>query len=125
MDTLDQAALIAFVATSVPEQAKVFYRDVLGLSLVSDDPFALVFDCRGTMLRVQKVQAHTPAGHTALGWQVSDVAATLRGLVAKGVSPERYPFLEQDAAGIWAAPSGARIAWFRDPDGNVLSLTQL
>ena len=119
---LTKADPIAFVATVNAEAAIAFYRDVLGLTFVSDDPFAVVFDLNGTMLRIAKVESLTPAQQTVLGWQVDDIEATVRGLTEKGVTFERYPQLEQDDMGIWTSP-GARIAWFKDPDGNTLSLT--
>ena len=101
-----------------------FYRDTLGLSLVSDDPFAIVFDANGTMLRVQKVKELQPAQYTALGWDVPDIYARVKELTSRGVLFERFPGLPQDEHGVWATPSGAKVAWFKDLDGNVLSLTQ-
>ena len=121
---LNAADLIAFVGTARPEAAIAFYRDTLGLALVADEPFALVFDVRGVMLRVTKVDAVQPAPYTVLGWRVADIRAAAGELGARGVAFERYPGMPQDELGIWTSPSGARIAWFRDPDGNVLSLTQ-
>jgi catechol 2,3-dioxygenase-like lactoylglutathione lyase family enzyme len=121
---LSQSKIVAFVATSKPDDAKSFYEQTLGLRLLSDDPFAVVFDAHGTMLRVQKLQAHTPPGHTVLGWDVEDIRAEIKELTEKGVRFERYEWLEQDASGVWTSPSGAKIAWFKDPDGNLLSLTQ-
>ena len=116
--------VIAFVATKHPERAKTFYSSVLGLRLVSDTPFAIVFDARGTMLRISKVAELTPASYTVLGWKVPDVRATMQDLANKGVTFERYKGLPQDESGIWTSPDGHRIAWFKDPDGNTLSLTQ-
>ena len=113
---------IAFVATADAEAAVVFYRDVLGLTFVADDPFAVVFDLNGTALRIAKVESVTPAPQAVLGWEVDDIEATVRGLGEKGVKFERYAQLEQDDLGIWTSP-GARVAWFKDPDGNTLSLT--
>ena len=121
---LNAADLIAFVGTARPEGAVAFYRDTLGLALVADEPFALVFDVRGVMLRVTKVDAVQPAPYTVLGWRVADIRAAVEALGARGVAFERYPGMPQDELGIWTSPSGARIAWFRDPDDNVLSLTQ-
>lgn len=121
---LNQEELIAFVATSKPGEALVFYRDVLGLPLVSDDPFAIVFQTPNATLRVQKTEQRQPLPYTSLGWKVNDIAASVRALAAKNVRTERFPGLDQNDAGIWASPSGAKIAWFRDPDGNVLSLTE-
>jgi catechol 2,3-dioxygenase-like lactoylglutathione lyase family enzyme len=122
---LTTARPMAFVATADAARARAFYQDTLGLHLVADEPFALVFDLAGTMLRVQKVQHLTPADHTVLGWHVDDLPAAVDTLAARGVRFERYGFFEQDERGIWCAPGGARIAWFKDPDGNTLSLTQM
>jgi catechol 2,3-dioxygenase-like lactoylglutathione lyase family enzyme len=121
---LDTADLVAFVATAKEGEARAFYGDVLGLPLVEDGPFALVFDVRGVMLRVTKVSAVEPAPYTVLGWSVPEIRAAVAGLAGRGVVFERYAGMPQDELGIWTSPSGARIAWFRDPDGNVLSLTQ-
>ena len=119
-----QSKIISFVATKKPELALKFYADTLGLKLITDDPFALVFDTNGTMLRVQKVELLLPAGHTVLGWDVPDIRATVQDLAKKGIRFERFNGLAQDESGIWTAPSGAKVAWFKDPDGNILSLTQ-
>ena len=116
--------LIAFGATVQPERAKDFYQKTLGLSLVADEPWALVFDANGTMLRLQKVPQFTPAPFTSLGWRVNDIHALLQRLAETGVSAERYAHFEQDALGVWSSPGGAKVAWFKDPDGNTLSLTQ-
>jgi catechol 2,3-dioxygenase-like lactoylglutathione lyase family enzyme len=121
---LGDQELIAFIATTDGDRAKAFYTDVLGLRLVSDDPFAIVFDAHGTMLRVQKAPHHRPLPHTALGWRVAAIADVVAKLTGKGVAFSRFDGMDQDAAGIWTAPGGAKIAWFKDPDGNVLSLTQ-
>jgi catechol 2,3-dioxygenase-like lactoylglutathione lyase family enzyme len=116
--------LMAFVATRDPIRARAFYRDTLGLELVSGDQFALVFDIGGTMLRVTTVQELTPAGYTVLGWQVQDVVGAAKSLQQNDVVFERYPGMVQDEHGIWKSPSGAMVAWFKDPDGNTLSITQ-
>ncbi|MDQ2714070.1 MAG: VOC family protein [Chloroflexota bacterium] len=117
--------IIAFIATTQPEQARVFYSEVLGLRLVEDTPFALVFEANGTMLRIQKVQTLTPAGHTVLGWHVVDIHEAVQMLQKRGVIFNRYPGLSQDEQGIWTAPDGNKIAWFSDLDGNILSLTEI
>ncbi len=117
------ARIVAFVGTRDAERAKRFYQGTLGLNLISEDPFAVVFDVHGTMLRVTTVPELNPAKFTVLGWQVADIAAAVRDLQQAGVKFERYDF-PQDELGIWSAPSGARVAWFKDPDGNVLSLSQ-
>ena len=121
---LANAKVMAFIATAQPETAKAFYQQLLGLRLVADTPFALVFDAGGTELRVQKVQGVSTAPYTALGWAVPDIAAAVRRLAGAGIAFERYVGLAQDAAGIWTTPDGAQVAWFKDPDGNTLSLTQ-
>ncbi len=116
--------LIAFVATRQPDRAKAFYGGVLGLRLITDDAFALVFDARGTMLRIAKVRELTPAPYTVLGWRVPDIRAAVEKLTNSGVTFERYQGLTQDDLGIWTTPDGHKVSWFRDPDGNTLSLTQ-
>jgi catechol 2,3-dioxygenase-like lactoylglutathione lyase family enzyme len=121
---LNTSDVIAFVATAKPEQARAFYRGILGLALREEDPFALVFDANGVTLRVAKVQTLAAAPHTVLGWRVPDIRATVATLTRAGVVWERFPGLPQDDTGIWTSPTGARIVWFKDPDGNLLSLTQ-
>jgi catechol 2,3-dioxygenase-like lactoylglutathione lyase family enzyme len=121
---LASSSIVAFVATTDPSRAKAFYRDVLGLLLISEDEYALVFDAHGTMLRVAIVGEIVLAPYTVLGWQVDDIDATARGLAAKGIKFERYAWMEQNDLGIWSAPSGAKVAWFKDPDGNLLSVSQ-
>lgn len=116
--------LMAFLATTDAARARTFYEGVLGLSFVSEDDFAVVYDIRGIELRLQKVRAFVPQPHTALGWSVDGIGEIVRDIVARGGRFERFPPLEQDGAGIWKSPSGARIAWLRDPDGNLLSLTE-
>jgi catechol 2,3-dioxygenase-like lactoylglutathione lyase family enzyme len=115
---------IAFVATLNPEAARKFYEGVLGLHFIADEYFALVFDLNGRMLRIAKADALTPAKHTVLGWEVSDIAVEVAGLAKRGVAFERFEGMTQDSLGIWTSPSGAKVTWFRDPDGNALSLTQ-
>jgi catechol 2,3-dioxygenase-like lactoylglutathione lyase family enzyme len=123
---LASSKLVAFAATTDPVKARAFYEDLLGLRLVEDaKPFALVFDANGTMLRVTTVAEHTPVPFTVLGWDVESIESTVEQLTAAGVVFQRYPGLnDSDPLGIWTSPSGARIAWFNDPDGNVLSVTQ-
>ncbi len=124
MNVLTSCNIIAFVATTDPARAKEFYARVLGLRLVDDQPGAIVFDAHGTMLRIAKVQAFVPASHTVLGWRVSNVAGTVDSLAGAGVAMERYAGLGQDERGIWTSPDGAKIAWFKDPSGNTLSVTE-
>lgn len=121
---LGSCDVIAFAATTNPTRARDFYEGVLGLRFVLDDPFALVFDAHGITLRVAKVQTLNPAGLTILGWRVADIAAAVKELTARGITFEQYAGLQQDDQGIWATQDGGKVAWFRDPDGNTLSLSQ-
>jgi catechol 2,3-dioxygenase-like lactoylglutathione lyase family enzyme len=123
---LGGSKLIAFAPTTDPVKARAFYEGALGLRLVSDEaPFALVFDANGTMLRVTTVHEHHPDPFTVLGWHVEDIEAAVEKLTAAGVVFLRYPGMnDADPHAVWNAPSGARVAWFKDPDGNVLGLTQ-
>ena len=116
--------VIAFLLTTSYERARPFYRDVLGLKLVSEDPFALVFDANGTMLRISPLPDMQAAKHTVLGWRVTNIEQTLEALRNRGVKFEHYGMPNQNESGIWTAPGGAKVAWFKDPDGNTLSLTQ-
>jgi len=122
---LAQQQLVAFVAARDATRARSFYAEVLGLSLVSDDPYAIVFNANGTTLRIQKVDDFKPQQFTALGWTVSDIEKTIDALTKHKVNMDRFPGMDQDKRGIWRSPSGARVAWFKDPDGNTLSLTEL
>ena len=119
---LDNAKIIAFVATTDAAKSRAFYEEVLGLALTLEDEFAIVLDANGVELRVQKVQSLTPQPHTSLGWSVTSLEEVVRALNAKGVVFESYPFLQQNALGIWTAPSGAKVAWLKDPDGNYAQL---
>ncbi len=122
---LSSASVVGFAATEDAERAMSFYRDKLGLDLDYSDQFALVFTSGGTMIRVQIVPKVVPSGYTTLGWTVADVGEIVARLTAAGVVFSRFPGMAQDAHGVWSSPSGARIAWFTDPDGNTLSLTEL
>ena len=121
---LGTQTLVAFVATTDATRARAFYERTLGLELLSDDPFALVFDANGTTIRIQRVDEFQPHPFTALGWTVADIDAVIASLKQSGVSCERFPGMDQDVNGIWASPSGARIAWFKDPAGNILSVLE-
>ncbi len=116
--------LKAFVPTVDPHKAKAFYRDVLGLTLLSEDEYALEFNANGTLLRVIIVPQLTPHPFTALGWNLPDIRQTIAELNAKGIYCEKYSFFEQDEQGVWFSPGGSKVAWFKDPDGNLLSLTE-
>jgi catechol 2,3-dioxygenase-like lactoylglutathione lyase family enzyme len=121
---LADARLVAFLATTRPAEARRFFAETLGLSLIAEDVFALVFDGLGVTLRVTPVAELTPRPSTVLGWQVPDIASAVRTLAARGVAVERFEGIEQDELGVWRAPSGAAVAWFKDPDGNLLSFSQ-
>jgi catechol 2,3-dioxygenase-like lactoylglutathione lyase family enzyme len=114
---------ILFLATNNAERSRSFYERILGLTFVADEPPALIFQVGNSMLRIQKVEKVHAAPYTALGWAVAEIRPTVRRLREAGVTFQRYEGMNQDADAIWAAPSGALIAWFRDPDGHTLSLT--
>jgi catechol 2,3-dioxygenase-like lactoylglutathione lyase family enzyme len=119
------AKLVAFIPTRDAARARAFYESTLGLRFVEDDNFALVFDSNGTMIRIARVPDFTPFPFTLLGWGVTDIDAAVADLTAKGVEFNRYNFLEQSPNGVWTAPNNAaKVAWFPDPDGNILSLSQ-
>jgi len=117
--------LVGFVTIVDVERAKSFYRDKLGLRLVNEElPFALVFEANGIMLRLSIGKVVPTGAGTVLGWQVPNASAAASELAKSGISFERYDFLKQDEQGIWTSPSGARVAWFKDPDGNLLSISE-
>jgi len=117
--------MIGFVATTNAENAKKFYGGILGFRLMSEDQYALAYDANGTMLRVTKAQQFTPARGTVVGWEVDDIHAAVRELTTRGVMFEQFnlPFMKQDELGVWSAPNGDQVAWFKDPDGNTLSVS--
>jgi len=116
--------IIAFVATANPSRAKKFYKDTLGLRFVSENEFAVVFDAGGIMLRVTPVKDFEPTCFTVLGWVVEDITKEVRELAKRGVKFERYDWMQQDADDVWTSPDNTKVAWFTDPDGNILSLTE-
>ncbi|HLW83822.1 MAG TPA: VOC family protein [Candidatus Sulfotelmatobacter sp.] len=121
---LGSTSIVAFVPTKDPEKARAFYEGVLGLRFMKDDGFAMVLDANGIMIRVAKVPQFTPAQFTILGWQVKDIERVVAELQKKGVHFEVFGFFKQDAFGIWTAPTGDKVAWFKDPDGNILSVSE-
>lgn len=124
--TLSTISHVAFVPIEDKDKALAFYRDQLGLTLLSDQsPFALVFDLNGVMLRATFAGKFKPQPFTILGWQIADIAATVRALTDAGVAFNRYPGMnDTHPLGIWTAPGGTQVAWFADPFGNILSLQQ-
>jgi catechol 2,3-dioxygenase-like lactoylglutathione lyase family enzyme len=121
---LDSAKLVGFIPTTDYEAARAFYEGKLGMEFVSLDQFGLVMRVGGHTIRMSKVQNFTPLQGTILGWDVEDIETGVRWLVSRGVAMEKYPFVEDKELGIWNAPGGARVAWFKDPAGNVLALSQ-
>jgi catechol 2,3-dioxygenase-like lactoylglutathione lyase family enzyme len=117
--------LVGFVTIVDVPRAKSFYAETLGLRLVSEEPpFAVVFDANGIMLRLAINKEIPPPTGTVLGWQVTNIESVVQDLASRGVQFERYGFMKQDEAGIWTTPTGAKVAWFKDPDGNILSLSE-
>lgn len=116
--------LHAFVPTVKPQEAKTFYKDILGLKLLTENQYAMEFDANATLLRITVVQELKPHPFTILGWKVDDIEVEIKQLNDKNVFCEHYDFMEQDKLGIWTAPDGIKVAWVKDPDGNVLSLVE-
>jgi len=121
---LGSTNIVAIVPIKDSEKARAFYEGILGLRFVKDDGFALVLEANGIMVRAAKMKEFTPAQFTILGWQVSDINQVVRELAARGVHFEIFGFFKQDELGIWTAPTGDKVAWFKDPDGNILSVSQ-
>jgi catechol 2,3-dioxygenase-like lactoylglutathione lyase family enzyme len=121
---LESSDLVAFVAAVDLRRARTFYEATLGLPVLEHNDFACVLDAHGTKVRVTAVHVVARGGYTVLGWQVADIEAEIRDLSARGVAFLRYDGMSQDDHGIWTTPAGEKVAWFADPDGNTLSLTQ-
>jgi catechol 2,3-dioxygenase-like lactoylglutathione lyase family enzyme len=122
---LSNHKIVALVPITDGNAARAFYVDKLGLTFLSDDGFAIVIEANGNLVRLTKMKEVKPQPFTVLGWEVAEIAAEIRELAAKGVVFERFhEFMKQDELGVWTAPDGTRVAWFKDPDGNILSLSQ-
>jgi catechol 2,3-dioxygenase-like lactoylglutathione lyase family enzyme len=121
---LGVSILQAIITTARPDAARAFYGDTLGLKLLEDNQFGFVFAGQIGFLRIAKLTATIPSPNAVAGFMVTDVEGTARQLLAKGVKLERFGFLQQDELGLWTAPDGAKIGWFRDPDLNLLSISQ-
>jgi catechol 2,3-dioxygenase-like lactoylglutathione lyase family enzyme len=121
---LAASKLMGFVPTRDSLQSRAFYENKLGFRFVSDDPFALVMQAGESSIRIAKAKDFTPAPYTVMGWEVSDVEAVVKWLTQRGVAFEKYPFVQDRELGIWTTPGGDKVAWFKDPDGNVLSVRQ-
>ncbi|MCB2079953.1 MAG: VOC family protein [Novosphingobium sp.] len=127
MSSLNAASPVSFILTADRARAKPFYVGVLGLPILSEDAFAVTLGlASGAIVRLTDLPGHEAKAHTVLGWNVPDIGASVAELKAKGITFRVYEGFGQDDDGIWEAPEGgAKVAWFTDPDGNVLSLTQL
>jgi catechol 2,3-dioxygenase-like lactoylglutathione lyase family enzyme len=121
---LAESKMIGFVPTKDSAKARDFYEGKLGFQFVNDDPFALVMRAGQTMIRISKAKDFTPVPYTVLGWEVQNVEAMVAWLTGRGVVFEKYPFVQDQQLGIWTAPTGDKVAWLKDPDGNVLSVSQ-
>jgi predicted enzyme related to lactoylglutathione lyase len=121
---LSSANVMTFIAAKDAAVSRDFYENVLGFAVESEDDWGIVFDLNGTMLRMQKNVDFAPQQFTVLGWQVDDIAATMAELREKGVTFEQYPWLPEGSDGVMEFPGGSKVAWFLDPAGNNLSLTQ-
>ena len=121
---LASAKMVGFVLTRDFAAARAFYEGKLGFEFVSLDQFALVMRAGAHQIRISRVESFTPLPGTVLGWEVPDIESVVDWLVRRGVSFEKYPFAQDKDRGIWNAPGGSRVAWFKDPDGNVLSVSQ-
>ncbi len=115
--------LKAFVSTTQPDKAREFYEGKLGLKLLSEDSFGMEFEASGAHLRISIVEKLIPQPFTVLGWDTDDIISAISMLKEKGITFERFTFIDQDAEDIWTAPGGTRVAWFKDPDGNILSIS--
>jgi catechol 2,3-dioxygenase-like lactoylglutathione lyase family enzyme len=116
--------LEAFLATADAGRARAFFEGVLGLTFVEDNEYLVMFETASARLNLQKTEVVKPPFGTAVGWQVKDLRGTIRGLMDRGVSFERYEGMQQDDLAIWSPAPGVGVAWFKDPDGNLLSLSQ-
>jgi catechol 2,3-dioxygenase-like lactoylglutathione lyase family enzyme len=121
---LASAEMVGFVPTKDYDKARAFYEGKLGFEFVSLDQFALVVSVGGHKIRIAKVPNFTPQQATILGWEVQDIEAVTAWLKERGVATEKYPFVQDKDLGIWTAPGGDKVAWFKDPDGNILSVSQ-
>jgi catechol 2,3-dioxygenase-like lactoylglutathione lyase family enzyme len=124
MAMLESGKLVGFLITTDYDKARDFYEKKLGFSFISQDQFALVMQVGGHHIRISKAASFTPLQGTVLGWEVSDITSSVKWLSSRGVTTEKYPFVPDKELGIWNAPDGGKVAWFKDPEGNVLSVSQ-
>jgi len=116
--------MVGFLLTKDYDKARGFFEKTLGFEFVSSDQFALVMKIGGHMIRIVKIPTFTPLQSTVLGWEVADIETMVAALTKRGVVFEKYPFVQDKERGIWTTPDGSKVAWFKDPDGNVLSVSQ-
>jgi catechol 2,3-dioxygenase-like lactoylglutathione lyase family enzyme len=121
---LSSGKMVGFLFITDYDKARAFYEGKLGFEFVSLDQFALVMKIGGHTVRIVKLPNFTPAQGTVLGWEVADIQSVATWLTQQGVTPEKYPFAQDRELGIWTTPNGDKVAWFKDPDGNVLSVSQ-
>jgi catechol 2,3-dioxygenase-like lactoylglutathione lyase family enzyme len=121
---LASGKMVGFVRTTDYDRTRAFYEGNLGFDFVSLDQFALVLSAGGQTIRIAKVPNFTPLQGTVLGWEVKDIQAVATWLRDRGVTLEKYPVAQDRELGIWTAPSGDKVAWFKDPDGNILGISQ-
>jgi catechol 2,3-dioxygenase-like lactoylglutathione lyase family enzyme len=122
---LKDSKMVGFLATSSPDISKLFYDEILDLTLIEETPFALVFESVNAVIRIQKTEEVFPPPYTTIGWEVENIEFTARALSESGVQFERYEGMNQDYLGVWDVPNGSKVAWFKDPDGNLLSITEV
>jgi len=121
---LASGKMVGFIATSDYDKARAFYEGKLGFEFVSLDQYALVVSVGGHQIRIPKLTNFVPRQGTILGWEVENIEAAAIWLRARGVTLEKYPFVQDRELGIWTTPVGDKVAWFKDPDGNILSVSQ-
>jgi catechol 2,3-dioxygenase-like lactoylglutathione lyase family enzyme len=121
---LTSAKMVGFIPTTDYDRARAFYEGKLGFQFISHDQFALVLSAGGHKIRITKIPNFTPLQGTILGWEVQDIEAVAKWLTDRGVPPEKFPFAQDQQLGIWTAPGGDRVAWLKDPDGNILGVSQ-
>jgi catechol 2,3-dioxygenase-like lactoylglutathione lyase family enzyme len=126
VEPLKGSSIMGFAVTTDAEACRAFYSGKLGLRVVEEDAMAIMFESEGGIIRIQKGTTHEPRPYTVLGWRVPNMRTAVARLAAAGVVVERYEWMaQQDKSGVATFPNGDMVAWFKDPDGNVLSVAQL
>ena len=122
--TLANSTIAGFIPTTDLDRAHLFFSEKLGLNLSEKTEYALEYTVKGAKLRVTLVAKNVCADHTVFGWEVTDIESVMAGLITRGVRFEMYAGMPQDERGVCTFPGGGKVAWFKDPDGNTLSLTR-